>query len=256
MPHSPRWYAGRLWVLRVGRGHVRLHRPEHRPVRADRRGARLHPRPGLRRQPGLRRPLAGARERRLQRHPDHRAAGRASGPAASAWSTWHAAGWSALLAVRDRRAGDLRRAGAAGPALPRADQRRRKLLENSFVVPDAALADVPAALRVPAVPTALSAEFGDTPRGLRRSVDDVGFSMTRRTIQNDSHLGGEQTAETGKGRRPRPSSRPSVMVLEGRELLSTLTVSNTNDSGAGSCAAGVAGRCGRRGRHDRLFQPV
>ena len=28
-----------------------------------------------------------------------------------------------------------------------------KLLENSFVVPDAALADVPAALRAPAVPT-------------------------------------------------------------------------------------------------------
>jgi uncharacterized protein (TIGR03032 family) len=36
-------------------------------------------------------------------------------------------------------------------------------LENSFVVPDAALADVPAALRVPAIPTAPSAEICDKP---------------------------------------------------------------------------------------------
>jgi hypothetical protein len=34
-------------------------------------------------------------------------------------------------------------------------------LENSFVVPDAALADVPAALRAPAIPTAPSAEIDD-----------------------------------------------------------------------------------------------
>ena len=43
-----------------------------------------------------------------------------------------------------------------------------KLLENSFVVPDAALADVPAALRAPAVPTrgaAGSAGNGTAPRG-------------------------------------------------------------------------------------------
>jgi hypothetical protein len=33
-----------------------------------------------------------------------------------------------------------------------------KLLENSFVVPDAALADVPAALRAPAEPTPGAAE--------------------------------------------------------------------------------------------------
>jgi len=43
-----------------------------------------------------------------------------------------------------------------------------KLLENSFVVPDAALADVPAALRAPAEPTlgaAGSAGNGSAPRG-------------------------------------------------------------------------------------------
>jgi hypothetical protein len=33
--------------------------------------------------------------------------------------------------------------------------------------------------------------------------------------------------------------RPSVMVLEGRELLSTLTVSNTKDSGLGSLRAAI-----------------
>jgi hypothetical protein len=43
-----------------------------------------------------------------------------------------------------------------------------KLLENSFVVPDAAPADVPAALRAPAGPTrgaAGSAGNGRSPRG-------------------------------------------------------------------------------------------
>ncbi len=43
-----------------------------------------------------------------------------------------------------------------------------KMLENSFVVPDAALADVPAALRAPAEPTlgaAGSAGNGRAPRG-------------------------------------------------------------------------------------------
>jgi hypothetical protein len=34
-------------------------------------------------------------------------------------------------------------------------------LENSFVVPDAALADVPAALCAPAIPAAPLAEIGD-----------------------------------------------------------------------------------------------
>jgi hypothetical protein len=39
--------------------------------------------------------------------------------------------------------------------------------------------------------------------------------------------------------RPRRRLRPAVVTLEGRELLSTLTVSNTNDSGTGSLRAAV-----------------
>src|SRR5262249_17958400 len=58
--------------VRGGGGNARVRRAGDRPVRADRRGARVHTRTRLRRQPGVRRPVAGARERRLQRHPDHR----------------------------------------------------------------------------------------------------------------------------------------------------------------------------------------
>src|SRR5215469_13267846 len=43
---------------------------------------------------------------------------------------------------------------------------------------------------------------------------------------------------TGRGRGWR--LRPTVMALESRALLSTLTVSNTNDSGSGSLRAAVA----------------
>ena len=91
MPHSPRWYAGRLWVCESGSGtlgFVDLNTGKYEPVAAV---------PGFTRgldfagQSRLRRPVAGARERRLQRHPDHRAAGRrTSGPAASA--SWTCAG--------------------------------------------------------------------------------------------------------------------------------------------------------------------
>ena len=45
-----------------------------------------------------------------------------------------------------------------------------------------------------------------------------------------------RAAQVGKSRR----LRPTVMALEGRALLSTLTVSNAYDSGAGSLRAAVA----------------
>src|SRR5262249_54431679 len=45
-------------------------------------------------------------------------------------------------------------------------------------------------------------------------------------------------ASSGRGW-SRRRLRPTVLALEGRELLSTLTVSNTNDSGAGSLRAAV-----------------
>ena len=44
----------------------------------------------------------------------------------------------------------------------RCASRRVKLQQNSFVVPDAALADVPAVLWAPIVPEAHSAEVGDS----------------------------------------------------------------------------------------------
>ena len=88
MPHSPRWYGGRLWVCESGAGtlgYVDPNTGKYEPIAAV---------PGFTRgldfagRSRLRRPVAGARARRLQRHPDHRAAGRrASGPAASASST-------------------------------------------------------------------------------------------------------------------------------------------------------------------------
>ena len=85
MPHSPRWYAGRLWVCESGAGTLGFIDPntgKYEPIAEV---------PGFTR--GL--DFAGnlafvglsqVREtRRLQRHPDHRAARRrASGPAASA----------------------------------------------------------------------------------------------------------------------------------------------------------------------------
>ena len=53
----------------------------------------------------------------------------------------------ALLRFDDGRAGDLRRQVLPGRRLPELINDDEKLLENSFVVPDAALADVPATLR-------------------------------------------------------------------------------------------------------------
>ena len=112
--------------LRVGRGDARLRRPEHRQVRADRRGAGLHARARLRRRSRLRRAVAGARERRLQRHPDHRAAHRRRADLRRLRDRPEERSGGRAAAVRDRRAGGLRRDGAAGPAVPGPDQRRRK----------------------------------------------------------------------------------------------------------------------------------
>jgi hypothetical protein len=51
---------------------------------------------------------------------------------------------------------------------------------------------------------------------------------------------GHRRQRVADARRARRRLRPSVLVLEGRELLSTLTVNNTNDSGSGSLRAAVA----------------
>jgi fibronectin-binding autotransporter adhesin len=52
---------------------------------------------------------------------------------------------------------------------------------------------------------------------------------------NDQQRVRRERGATGRTRR----LRPAVMALEGRELLSTLTIGNTNDSGAGSLRAAV-----------------
>ena len=76
MPHSPRWYGGRLWVCESGAGtfgYIDPNTGKYVPIAevpGFTRGRRL------RRQPRLRRAVAGARERRVQRHRDHRAADR------------------------------------------------------------------------------------------------------------------------------------------------------------------------------------
>ncbi len=72
-----------------------------------------------------------------------------SAPAASAWSTWPAASRSRCCGSRRacRRSSPCRCSPTAG--IPELINDDAKLLENSFVVPDAALADVPAALRGP-----------------------------------------------------------------------------------------------------------
>ena len=58
--------------------------------------------------------------------------------------------------------------------------------------------------------------------------------MGRIEVKRAGHRGGVTR------RNPDRRLRPMVMALEGRALLSTLTVSSTNDSGAGSLRAAVA----------------
>ena len=87
MPHSPRWHNGQLWLLESGTGGIGIVDPAAAATSAI---AEL---PGFTRgldfygNAGLHRPVAGARDRRLQRHP-HRRAGRwRSATAASGWWT-------------------------------------------------------------------------------------------------------------------------------------------------------------------------
>ena len=59
--------------------------------------------------------------------------------------------------------------------------------------------------------------------------------MNRKQVNNQQRRG-----SGADSRRARLRLRPTLMALEGRALLSTLTVSNTNDSGAGSLRAAIA----------------
>src|SRR5262249_52478425 len=75
-------------------------------------------------------------------------------------------------------------------------------------------------------------------RGARMSSDHThlerGVPVERIRTRHQRRGGGGEAC--GRSRR----LRPTVMELEGRALLSTLTVSNTDDSGAGSLRAAVA----------------
>ena len=90
--------------LRVGRGDARLRRPEHRQVRADRRGAGLHPRARLRRATS---PSSGCRR-----------CARAPSSAASRSPSGSGRGRADLRRLRDRpddRAGGRRSCGSRPP---------------------------------------------------------------------------------------------------------------------------------------------
>ena len=151
MPHSPRWYAGRLWVLRLRRGRRSARSTRRRagiePVVA---AAGVHPRAGLRRPARLRRA-----SRRCARAPSSAAspiaepADGASGAAASgSWTSTTRAG-GRVRAVRGRGAGDLRRSGAARPPVPDLINDDPVRLASTFVLPDESLADVAAPFRRP-----------------------------------------------------------------------------------------------------------
>ena len=152
--------------LRVGRRDDRFPRPAHRAVRGRRRRRRGSP-------AGWTSPATwhSSGSRRCARRPSS-AASRSpngspprSGPAASAWSTSPGASRSPSCVSRRacRRSSPCRCSPRRSPELINDDA---KLLENSFVVPDAALADVPAALRGRPFPAPIA---GGQRRDVRRS---------------------------------------------------------------------------------------
>jgi len=168
MPHSPRWYAGRLWMLEWGAGGVGFVDPH------SGRYVGLAELPGFTRGLDFCGPLAfiGLSQVRAsavfsgipitERQAEHE---RTCGVCAIDLTSGQVV---ALLrfetAVQEVFAVTVP-PGRRYPDLINDDE---KLLDNSFVVPDAALADVPAALRAPAEPTldaAGSAGNGSAPRG-------------------------------------------------------------------------------------------
>jgi uncharacterized protein (TIGR03032 family) len=168
MPHSPRWYAGRLWVCESGAGtlgSIDLNTGKYEPIAEV---------PGFTRGLDFAGDLAfvglsQVRESAVfsgipitERLAEHE---RTCGVCAINLTTGQVV---ALLrfetAVQEVFAVTVL-PGRRYPDLINDDE---KLLENSFVVPDAALADVPASLRAPADPTRGAAGpdgNGSEPRG-------------------------------------------------------------------------------------------
>jgi uncharacterized protein (TIGR03032 family) len=168
MPHSPRWYAGRLWLCESGAGTLGFIDPRTRHYRA------------IAEVPGFTRGLDFA-----------------GGLAFVGLSQVRESAVFSGLAITERLAEDERTCGVCvvelatgrvvallrfdtavqeifavailpGRRWPDLINEDEKFLENSFVVPDAALADVPAALRAPADLTLRAAGIGcerTEPRG-------------------------------------------------------------------------------------------
>src|SRR5262245_30437143 len=61
--------------------------------------------------------------------------------------------------------------------------------------------------------------------------------------------------ESGPGRRPKRAWRPGLEVLEDRTVLSTFTVTNLNDAGAGSLRQAILDANAMAGADTILFQP-
>ncbi len=127
MPHSPRWYAGRLWVCESGAGTFGFIDPntgKYEPIAEV---------------PGFTRGLDFAGNLAFVGLSQVRESAVFSGIPITERLTEEerTCGVCVIdlterpggraLAVRDRRAGGLRRDGAAGPAVPGADQRRREV---------------------------------------------------------------------------------------------------------------------------------
>jgi len=135
----------RLWLLESGTGGIGYVDLTAGALSQGRRIARVHARPGHLRRPRFRRPLAGARERGLQRHPDRREGARRA--------QLRRVGVTCVQANRGvppfRGRGGRRcsRPGAARFALPGIGAEDPKLLADSYDLPSAALEDVPAPCR-------------------------------------------------------------------------------------------------------------
>jgi uncharacterized protein (TIGR03032 family) len=168
MPHSPRWYGGRLWVCESGAGTLGY---------IDPNTCRYEP---IAQVPGFTRGLDFA----AGRPPDGRVLAFVGLSQVRESAVFSGIPITERLKEEERTCGvcvvDL--ASGRVVALLRFDTTVQEifavtvlpgrrwpelinddetLLENSFVVPDAALADVPAGLRAPVVPATFSAELGD-----------------------------------------------------------------------------------------------
>ena len=146
MPHSPRWYRNKLWLLGIGRRQHRHGRSEDGPLRSHRPVARLYAGHLVLRSAGLCRFVASSRVGRLQWHSAW-SSGSKNAPAACGSST----------SRRDKPIGFCRFEDAVqeifavevlvGSRFPDLINHDAELIGRSYVLGDEALAQVPEDLR-------------------------------------------------------------------------------------------------------------